>query len=73
MNVLDNFCKKEMVKIRTTKTQKAEMQRVASLLSAPLEKTQVNDVRIRQQKTDLDTYGYTVKDLSCLMSIKSQN
>ena len=33
--------KKGMVEIRTTKTQKAEMQRLAALLSAPLEKTQV--------------------------------
>ena len=32
-----------MVKIRPTKTQKAEMQRVIALLSAPLEKTTVSD------------------------------
>ena len=32
-----------MVEIRTTKTQKAEVQRVVALLSAPLEKTKVLD------------------------------
>ena len=67
-----------MVKIRTTKAQKTEMERVAAFLSAPLEKTQISNyvlygAWIRQQKTNLDTNRFVVKDFNWLMSIKSQN
>ena len=43
LNVFNNFCRKGLAKIQPTKTQEAEMQRVAALLSAPVVKNKVSN------------------------------